>query len=44
MAGPYAIAAVGKAILALLAGACPKPEFAGAEFELYQAKSFHADG
>jgi hypothetical protein len=40
MAGPYAIAAAGKAILALLAGACPKPEFAGAEFELYQAKSF----
>ncbi|HKV10082.1 MAG TPA: DUF4255 domain-containing protein [Thermoanaerobaculia bacterium] len=40
MAGLYAIAAVGKAILALLAGACPKPEFAGAEFELYQAKDF----
>lgn len=40
MASPYAIAAVGKAILALLAGACPKPEFAGAEFELYQAKNF----
>jgi hypothetical protein len=42
MASPYAIAAVGKAILALLAGACPKPEFAGAEFELYQAKNFLA--
>ena len=40
MASAYAIAAVGKAILALLAGACPKPEFAGAEFELYQAKNF----
>lgn len=40
MAGLYAIAAVGKAILALLAGACPKPELAGAEFELYQAKDF----
>jgi uncharacterized protein DUF4255 len=42
MASPNAIAAVGKAILALLAGACPKPELAGAEFELYQAKSFLA--
>src|SRR5579864_807596 len=40
MAGPYAIAAVGKAILALLAGSRPQPEFAGAEFELYQAKNF----
>jgi hypothetical protein len=42
MASPYAIAAVGKAFLALLAGACPKPEFAGAEFELYQAKNFQS--
>ncbi|HEX3527909.1 MAG TPA: DUF4255 domain-containing protein [Thermoanaerobaculia bacterium] len=42
MASPYAIAAVGKAILALLAGACPKPEFAGAEFELYQAKNLQS--
>lgn len=42
MAGPYAIAAVGKAILALLAGALPKPEFAGAELELYQAKNFQS--
>ena len=40
MAGAYAVAAVGKAILSLLASACPKPEFAGAEFELYQAKNF----
>jgi hypothetical protein len=42
MASPYAIAAVGKAILALLAAACPRPEFAGAEFELYQAKNFQS--
>ena len=40
MAGVYAIPAVGKAILALLAAAVPKPEFAGAEFELYQARHF----
>jgi hypothetical protein len=42
MAGPYAIAAVGKAILALLAGALPKPEFADAKLELYQAISFQS--
>ena len=40
MAAPYAIAAVGKAILALLAAARPTPEFAGAEFELYQGRNF----
>lgn len=38
MAGPYAIAAIGKAILSMLAAAVPKPEFAGATFELYQSK------
>lgn len=42
MAGPYAIAAVGKAILSLLAAAVPKPEFAGAAFELYQSKHLQA--
>lgn len=40
MASPNAIAAVGRAILSLLAAAVPKPEFAGAAFESYQAKSF----
>lgn len=40
MAKPYAVAAVGKAVLALLAAARPTPEFAGAEFELYQARNF----
>jgi hypothetical protein len=38
MASPYAIAAVGRAILSMLAAAVPKPEFAGAAFELYQSK------
>jgi hypothetical protein len=42
MAGPYAIAAVGQAILALLAGSLPKPEFAGAELKLYSAKDFQS--
>ncbi|HEY6137042.1 MAG TPA: DUF4255 domain-containing protein [Thermoanaerobaculia bacterium] len=37
MAGPFAIAAVGKAILSLLAAAAP-PEFGTAAFELYQSK------
>lgn len=37
MATYHAIAASGQAILGLLADACPKPEFAGAHFELYQA-------
>jgi hypothetical protein len=40
MARAYALAAVGKAILALLESACPRGEFATAEFELYQAKNF----
>jgi hypothetical protein len=40
MAGAYAIAAVGQAILSMLASECPKPDFDGATFELYQAKDF----
>lgn len=40
MAGAYALAAVGKAILTLLASACPRGEFPTAEFELYQAENF----
>ena len=40
MAAPYAVAAVGKAILAVLAAARPTPEFASAAFELYQPKDF----
>jgi hypothetical protein len=42
MANPYAVAAVGKAILALLAAARPTPEFASAEFDLYQGRNFAA--
>lgn len=40
MASPYSLAAVGKAILGLLSSARPAPEFAAAEFELYQAANF----
>ena len=40
MAAPFAIAAVGEAILALLAAARPAPEFSGASFELYHARNF----
>lgn len=40
MAAPYAVAAVGQAILALLAAARPTPEFVGAQFELYQGRNF----
>jgi hypothetical protein len=40
MAGAYAVAAVGKAILTLLESACPRTEFAAAQFELYNAKNF----
>jgi Pvc16 N-terminal domain len=40
MAAPYAIAAVGQGILAVLAAARPAPEFSGALFELYHAKNF----
>jgi hypothetical protein len=35
-----AIAATGQAILGLLADSCPKPEFDGARFELYQPSNF----
>lgn len=42
MASPYAISAVGRAILSLLAAAVPKPEFAGAAFELYQSKNLQS--
>lgn len=42
MASAYAIAAAGKAVLSLLAAAVPKPEFAGAAFELYQSKNLQA--
>ncbi|MBU8896464.1 DUF4255 domain-containing protein [Corallococcus sp. M34] len=40
MATYAAIASVGQAILALLEQSCPKPEFEGAKFELYQAGDF----
>jgi uncharacterized protein DUF4255 len=35
-----AIATIGQALLALLEKACPRPEFDGATFGLYQAKDF----
>jgi hypothetical protein len=40
MATYQAVAVTGQAILGLLANACPKPEFAGALFELYQPGNF----
>lgn len=40
MASFQAIAATGQAMLGLLADACPKPEFANAQFELYQLSNF----
>lgn len=40
MATYHAIAATSRAILGLLEGACPKPEFDGSLFEIYQARSF----
>jgi hypothetical protein len=36
----HAIAGISHAILGLLAEACPQPEFAGAQFELYLARNF----
>jgi len=42
MATFQAIAATGQAILGMLADACPKPEFAGARFELYQVNNFRS--
>lgn len=40
MATYAAIPAIGQALLGLLKQSCPKPEFAGASFELYQASNF----
>lgn len=40
MATQNAIAAVGLSILGLLRDACPRPEFDGARFELYQSVNF----
>lgn len=42
MATANAIAAVGQAILTLIAGAVPRSEFSAAQFNLYQAKDFQA--
>ncbi|NVJ23725.1 MULTISPECIES: DUF4255 domain-containing protein [Myxococcus] len=42
MATYAAIPAVGQALLALLEQSCPKPEFEGAKFRLYQASDFKA--
>jgi hypothetical protein len=42
MATANAIATVGQAILALIAGGVPHDEFASSRFELYQAKDFQA--
>ena len=42
MATFQAIAATGQAILGLLADSCPKPEFAGARFDLYQVNNFQS--
>ncbi|HEX5749552.1 MAG TPA: DUF4255 domain-containing protein [Archangium sp.] len=40
MATYAAIPAIGQALLGLLKQSCPKPEFANASFELYQANNF----
>ena len=40
MATYHAIAATGEAILGVLRDACPKPEFDGMQFELYQSNDF----
>jgi hypothetical protein len=40
MASYRAITAIGQAVLGILERACPRPEFAGAQFELYQASDF----
>jgi hypothetical protein len=40
MATYEAIAAAGQTIIGLLGDACPKPEFEGARFSLYQIKDF----
>ena len=40
MASPNAIAAVGQAILGLIAGNVPRNEFPSSQFQLYQAQNF----
>jgi hypothetical protein len=40
MASTAAISVVGRAILGLLAQSCPRAEWEGAQFELYQASNF----
>ena len=40
MANHHAIAAVGQTILGVLSDACPRPEFEGCRFELYQSSQF----
>jgi hypothetical protein len=42
MASYQGVAAASQAIIGLLADACPRPEFAGARFELYQAVNFQS--
>jgi hypothetical protein len=42
MASYQAIAVTGQTLLGLLADACPKADFPGTRFELYQAKDFGA--
>lgn len=42
MATYQAIAAAGQAIIGMLADACPKPEFEGTSFKVYQIKDFLA--
>jgi hypothetical protein len=42
MATYQAIAVTGQALLGLLADACPKADFPGARFDLYQAKDYSA--
>ena len=40
MATYHAISATGKSIVGLLSDNCPKPEFTGAEFKLWQSADF----
>jgi len=42
MATYHAIAATGLAIIGMLRDACPRSEFAGAQFDLYQTSNFQA--
>jgi hypothetical protein len=43
LASYYAIAAISQTILGVLADTCPKPEFAGARFELFQISDFQKE-